>query len=60
LDAVTDAAAAPVIAKYTGVLGAADVFTTQHDIVGAGVNPARRRCRNPGSPLIEIAHEAVR
>jgi hypothetical protein len=27
LDAVTDAAAAPVIAKYTGVLGAADVFT---------------------------------
>jgi glyoxylase-like metal-dependent hydrolase (beta-lactamase superfamily II) len=28
LDAVTDAAAAPVIAKYTGVLAAADVFTT--------------------------------
>jgi glyoxylase-like metal-dependent hydrolase (beta-lactamase superfamily II) len=27
LDAVTDAAAAPVIAKYTGVLAAADVFT---------------------------------
>jgi glyoxylase-like metal-dependent hydrolase (beta-lactamase superfamily II) len=27
LDAVTDAAAAPVIEKYTGVLGAADVFT---------------------------------
>jgi hypothetical protein len=27
LDAVTNAAAAPVIAKYTGVLGAADVFT---------------------------------
>ena len=26
LDAVTDAAAAPVIAKYTGVLGAANVF----------------------------------
>ena len=28
LDAVTDIAAAPVIEKYTGVLGAADVFTT--------------------------------
>jgi glyoxylase-like metal-dependent hydrolase (beta-lactamase superfamily II) len=27
LDAVADAAAAPVIEKYTGVLGAADVFT---------------------------------
>jgi hypothetical protein len=27
LDAVTDAAAAPVIKKYTGVLAAADVFT---------------------------------
>jgi glyoxylase-like metal-dependent hydrolase (beta-lactamase superfamily II) len=27
LDAVTDAAAAPVIEKYTGVLGAADVYT---------------------------------
>ena len=27
LDACTDAAAAPVIAKYTGVLAAADVFT---------------------------------
>lgn len=27
LDAVADAAAAPVIAKYTGVLGAVDVFT---------------------------------
>jgi len=27
LDAVTDIAAAPVIEKYTGVLGAADVFT---------------------------------
>src|SRR5712691_1778557 len=27
LDAVADAAAAPVIKKYTGVLGAADVFT---------------------------------
>jgi hypothetical protein len=27
LDAVTDQAAAPVIAKYTGVLAAADVFT---------------------------------
>ena len=27
LDAVTDAAATPVIDKYTGVLAAADVFT---------------------------------
>jgi hypothetical protein len=27
LDEVTDAAAVPVIAKYTGVLAAADVFT---------------------------------
>ena len=27
LDAVADSAAAPVIEKYTGVLGAADVFT---------------------------------
>ena len=27
LDAVTDRAAAPIIAKYTGVLAAADVFT---------------------------------
>jgi hypothetical protein len=27
LDAVTDQAAEPVIAKYTGVLAAADVFT---------------------------------
>jgi hypothetical protein len=30
LDAVTDAAAAQVIAKYTGILGAADVFTTSN------------------------------
>jgi glyoxylase-like metal-dependent hydrolase (beta-lactamase superfamily II) len=30
LDAVTDVAAAPVIEKYTGVLGAADVFTTSN------------------------------
>src|SRR5207237_750890 len=30
LDAVTDIAAAPVIEKYTGVLGAADVFTTSN------------------------------
>jgi glyoxylase-like metal-dependent hydrolase (beta-lactamase superfamily II) len=28
LDAVTDAAATPVVAKYTGVLAGADVFTT--------------------------------
>jgi hypothetical protein len=28
IDLVTDQAAAPVIAKYTGVLAAADVFTT--------------------------------
>jgi hypothetical protein len=27
LDAVAEAAAGPVIEKYTGVLGAADVFT---------------------------------
>ena len=27
LDAVSDAAAAPVVEKYTGVLAAADVFT---------------------------------
>ena len=30
LDAVTDAAAAPVIDKYTGKLGAVDVFTTSN------------------------------
>jgi hypothetical protein len=30
LDAVTDAAAAPVVEKYAGVLGAADVFTTSN------------------------------
>jgi len=30
LAAVTDAAAAPVIAKYAGLLGAADVFTTSN------------------------------
>jgi glyoxylase-like metal-dependent hydrolase (beta-lactamase superfamily II) len=33
LDAVTDYAAAPVIAKYTGVLAAADVFTTSTTLV---------------------------
>jgi glyoxylase-like metal-dependent hydrolase (beta-lactamase superfamily II) len=33
LDAVTDFAAAPVIAKYTGVLAAADVFTTSTTLV---------------------------
>ncbi|HEY2200079.1 MAG TPA: MBL fold metallo-hydrolase [Mycobacterium sp.] len=33
LDAVTDYAAAPVIAKYTGVLAAADVFTTSSTLV---------------------------
>jgi len=30
LDAVTDTAAVPVIAKYAGLLGAADVFTTSN------------------------------
>ena len=33
LDAVTDYAAAPVIAKYTGVLAAADVFTASTTFV---------------------------
>jgi glyoxylase-like metal-dependent hydrolase (beta-lactamase superfamily II) len=33
LDAVTDYAAAPVIEKYTGVLAAADVFTTSTTLV---------------------------
>ncbi len=33
LDAVTDYAAAPIIAKYTGVLAAADVFTTSTTLV---------------------------
>ncbi|KUJ38613.1 MBL fold metallo-hydrolase [Streptomyces sp. MI02-2A] len=33
LDAVTDRAAAPVIAKYTGVLAAADVFTVSSTLV---------------------------
>ncbi len=33
LDAVTDYAAAPVITKYTGVLAAADVFTTSTTLV---------------------------
>ena len=33
LDAVTDHAAAPVIAKYTGVLAAADVFTASSTLV---------------------------
>jgi glyoxylase-like metal-dependent hydrolase (beta-lactamase superfamily II) len=33
LDAVTDYAAAPVIAKYTGVLAAADVFTASSTLV---------------------------
>jgi glyoxylase-like metal-dependent hydrolase (beta-lactamase superfamily II) len=33
LDAVTDYAAAPVISKYTGVLAAADVFTTSTTLV---------------------------
>jgi glyoxylase-like metal-dependent hydrolase (beta-lactamase superfamily II) len=33
LDAVTDYAAAPVIAKYTGVLAAADVYTTSTTLV---------------------------
>ncbi|MEV4510956.1 MBL fold metallo-hydrolase [Dactylosporangium sp. NPDC049525] len=33
LDAVTDYAAAPVVAKYTGVLAAADVFTASSTLV---------------------------
>jgi glyoxylase-like metal-dependent hydrolase (beta-lactamase superfamily II) len=33
LDAVTDYAAAPVIAKYTGVLAAADVFTASNAFI---------------------------
>jgi glyoxylase-like metal-dependent hydrolase (beta-lactamase superfamily II) len=33
LDAVTDRAAAPVVAKYTGVLAAADVFTASSTLV---------------------------
>jgi len=33
LDELTDRAAAPVIAKYTGVLAAADVFTASTTLV---------------------------
>ena len=35
LDEVTDAAAAPVIKKYTGVLAAADVYTTKAPPTGS-------------------------
>jgi len=40
---VADAAAAPVIAKYTRGLAAADVFTAKHDVLGHGVAPPRPR-----------------
>jgi len=49
--AATDSAAAPVIAKYTGVLAAADVFTASTTFWGHGVDPPRPRLRLPGPPL---------
>jgi hypothetical protein len=45
LDQVTAVAAAPVIARYTGVLAAADVFTASTHLLGHGVDPPRPRLR---------------
>ena len=52
LDAVTERAAAPVIAKYTGVLAAADVFTASTTFHDHAVVPPRPRLRLAGSLLI--------
>ena len=54
LDAVTDYAAAPVIAKYTGVLAAADVVHHQHHVHRPGVDPPRPRRRLAGPPVTRI------
>ena len=43
LNAVGDAAAAPVVEKYTGVLAAADVFTPDVAFWLDGVHPAEPR-----------------
>ena len=59
LDAVTAAAAAPVIEKYTGVLAAADVFTASTDVLGHGVDPPRPRLRLPGAPLMALTPTRV-
>jgi hypothetical protein len=50
LDAVTERAAAPVIAKYTGVLAAADieVFTTTTTFA---IMQSLRLDRGPSGPL---------
>jgi hypothetical protein len=50
LDAVTERAATPIIAKYTGVLGAADieVFTTTTTFA---IMQSLRLDRGPSGPL---------
>ncbi len=51
LDAVTAAAAEPVIEKYTGVLAAADVFTASTDLPRHAVAATRQGLRLAGSPV---------
>ena len=53
LNAVTAAAAAPVIAKYTGVLAAADIeeFTTTTMFPDHAVTSPRQRAKRAGSPV---------
>jgi len=53
LDAVTERAAAPVIAKYTGVLAAADIedFTRTTDVPDHAVVPPGPRPQRTGPPL---------
>ena len=53
LDAVTERAAAPVIAKYTGVLAAADIaeFTTTTTFADHAVAAPRPRPQRPRPPL---------
>ena len=53
LDEVTERAAAPVVAKYTGVLAAADieVFTTHHHLRHHAVPAPRQRPQRTPPPL---------
>ena len=53
LDTVTERAAAPVIAKYTGVLAAADieVFTSTTTFADHAVVPPRLRAQRTSSPV---------
>ena len=56
LDAVTERAAAPVIAKYTGVLAAADIeaFTLHDDVASHAVAAPRQGPERSGPPLTPV------